>query len=112
MSKYRSRKTEVDGILFDSKKEAERYKVLKQMEQDGRISELHLQAEFILIPSQKYSDMPTERAVKYRVDFYYFDEETLRWTAEDVKGFRTKDYIIKRKLLKYKFPYILFKEIT
>lgn len=112
MSKYRSRKTEVDGILFDSKKEAERYKTLSALQKEGKIDHLTPQKEFELLPSCRYEGMPMERAVKYRVDFYYYDEELQRMVAEDVKGFRTKDYIIKRKLFKYRFPDILFKEIT
>ena len=51
MSKYNSRKTTVDGITFDSKKEARRYLVLKQMEQDGEIKNLRLQVPVELVPS-------------------------------------------------------------
>ena len=51
MSKYNSRKTTVDGITFDSKKEARRYLVLKKMEQDGEIKNLRLQVPVELVPS-------------------------------------------------------------
>ena len=111
MSKYRARKTEVDGILFDSKKEAERYKTLSALQEEEKISHLELQKKYIVLPSCKYEDMPSERAVTYKADFYYINNEG-REVVEDVKGFKTKDYIIKRKLFKYRFPNILFKEIT
>ena len=94
MSKYHSRKTLCGGILFDSKKEAARYGVLRLMERAGEIQNLTLQPEFELIPKQK-----GERAVKYRADFMY--EENGRTIVEDVKGMRTREYIIKRKLFRY-----------
>ena len=64
MSKYHSKKTEVDGILFDSKKEAERYKTLSLWEKAGTIKGLEIQKRFELLPKQL-----DERAVTYRADF-------------------------------------------
>ena len=110
MSKYRARKTEVDGILFDSKKEAERYKTLSALQEEEKISHLELQKKYIVLPSCKYEDMPSERAVTHKADFYYINNEG-REVVEDVKGFKTKDYIIKRKLMKFFYPDILFREI-
>lgn len=106
MSKYHSKKTEVDGILFDSKKEAERYITLSLWEKAGTIKGLEIQKRFELLPKQL-----DERAVTYRADFYYFDTVSERWTAEDVKGYKTKDYILKRKLFKYRYPEIIFVEV-
>lgn len=106
MSKYRNKKIEVDGILFDSKKEAERYKTLCLLEKAGMISRLEMQTKFELVPKQN-----GERAVTYKADFYYFDNTIHSWVAEDVKGYKTKDYIIKRKLMKWRFPLVLFKEV-
>ena len=90
--KYKNCKAEIDGIVFDSKREAERYRKLKLMQFSGMISGLELQKEFELIPKQK-----GERAVKYRCDFYYLKDGNP--IVEDVKGMKTKDYIIKRKLM-------------
>lgn len=92
-SKYRNVKAQVDGIKFDSKREAARYSELKLMQRAGLISELELQKEFVVIPAQK-----GERATKYRADFSYIDEDGNHVT-EDVKGILTSEYIIKRKLM-------------
>lgn len=97
--KYHNKKTEVDGIVFDSKREAERYKDLKLMEQVGVISGLTRQQAFTLIPAQRIGGKVVERAVVYKADFsYYRDGE---YVVEDVKGVRTPAYTIKRKLMLY-----------
>lgn len=100
-NKYYSRKVEYDGHTFDSKREAQRYKELKDLEEAHKISNLRLQVPFELIPSQR--DLKTgkviERACTYKADFVYFDNATCERVVEDTKGFKTKDYIIKRKLL-------------
>ena len=92
MSKYRNRRTVYDGITFDSQREANRYAELKLLERAGEISDLKLQVPFELIPKQ-----PGERAVKYIADFVYTEDG--QTVVEDVKGKKTRDYIIKRKLL-------------
>ena len=96
-SKYKSRKTVVDGIEFDSKKEAKRYSELKLLERAGQIQELELQKPFVLIPAQKVNGKVVERACKYIADFVY--KENGKTVVEDTKGVKTKDYIIKRKLM-------------
>jgi len=107
-TKYHAKKTVIDGITFDSKKEADRYVQLKVLEKAGEIEGLQMQVEYELIPAQYGPDRITptgkhkrgpllERAVKYKADFVYkVDGLTV---VEDVKGFKTKDYIIKRKLM-------------
>lgn len=99
--KYGNRKTVIDGIQFDSKKEAYRYCELKLLQRAGKIQELQLQKEFELLPSQKIGGKVVERAVKYKADFYYLQDG--RVVVEDTKGVKTKDYIIKRKLLLYRY---------
>lgn len=101
--KYGNKKVKVDGITFDSKKEANRYCELKLLERSGLISNLELQREFVLIPAQyeQISRKLIERACKYKADFYYYDNEKKCFICEDTKGFRTTDYIIKRKLMLY-----------
>lgn len=96
MSKYNNLRTAYDGINFDSKKEAERYMDLKLLERAGAIKDLQLQVPFELVPKQK-----GERAVRYIADFVYYDAEKHISVVEDVKGCRTREYIIKRKLFKY-----------
>lgn len=101
-SKYNAVKTVVDGIKFDSKAEARRYKVLKGMEQAGEIKDLQLQPEFELVPHYKSpADGHTVRALKYRADFRYIESGKL--IIEDVKGRRTDVYRIKKKLFEYKY---------
>jgi gp72 family protein len=94
-NKYSNQKVVIDNIKFDSKKEANRYLELKIIEKAREISNLQLQKSFLLIDKQK-----DERAVTYKADFVYYDDKKQRWIAEDVKGYKTKEYIIKRKLFK------------
>ena len=102
MQKYGNRKTEVDGLLFDSKKEAERWCELKLLERAGVISDLFRQMPITLLPAQRNDKGKViERPVKYVADFMY--TENGQTVIEDVKGVRTKEYIIKRKLLLWRF---------
>lgn len=101
MTKYRSKKTIVDGITFDSKLEARRYQELKLMERAGEISGLQLQVKYVLIPSQKLNNKVVERAVTYVADFVYTLKSSGESVVEDTKGMKTKEYIIKRKLMLY-----------
>ena len=112
--KYGARKVCVDGITFDSIREARRYKDLKLLQAAGKISDLRLQVSFELVPALyehsgevytkgKHKGQPKrgkciEKAVIYKDDFVY--TENGRQIAEDAKGMPTKDYIIKRKLFK------------
>lgn len=104
-SKYNNRKTMIDGITFDSNKEARRYTVLRSLQDGGYIKGLSLQVPFELIPKQD-----GERAVKYIADFVYYDIEKQMHIVEDVKGFKTDVYKLKRKLFKYKYPEYTFIE--
>lgn len=103
--KYGNKKTRIDGITFQSMREATRYAELKLLEKAGKISELEMQKEFVLIPAQYAGEGKRrkciERAVKYMADFYYFDFDSGKYVVEDTKGMRTRDYIIKRKLMLY-----------
>lgn len=101
MSKFFNRKTVFDGIVFDSRKEAERYAELRLMEKAGVITNLRRQVRFELIPNQYMDGKLIERRVDYLADFVYRDAETDKTVVEDVKSPATKTdkYIIKRKLL-------------
>lgn len=102
MSKYNSKKTAVNGQVFDSKKEARRYQELKLLEKAGEIQDLRTQVKFVLIPSQRdETGKVVERECSYKADFVYTEDgETV---VEDVKGYRTEAYIIKRKLMLYRY---------
>ncbi len=100
-SKYHNKKVIIDGIKFDSKKEANRYQELKLMQRAGIISDLQRQVKYVLIPSQKGDDgRVIERPCTYIADFVYIDENGKK-VVEDTKGYRTSDYKIKRKLMLY-----------
>lgn len=103
--KYNNSKTVVDGITFDSKKEAKRYTVLKSLQDDGYIKDLKLQVPFELLPKGN-----GERSVRYIADFTYYDVEKNINVVEDVKGFKTDVYKLKRKLFKYRYPEYTFIE--
>ena len=92
MSKYHSKKTIVDGIKFDSMKEANRYNQLKIFECAGLIKGLELQVPFQLIPKTKYG-----RAIKYVADFVYYEDG--KKVVEDTKGFKTDVYKLKKRLM-------------
>lgn len=96
--KYHNTKMIVDGILFDSKKEARRFQELKLWEKVGGISDLRRQVKYTLIKGQRWSDGKKHRDTVYIADFVYKMDG--RVIVEDVKGFRTDAYRIKRELMK------------
>lgn len=100
MNKYHNRKIVREGETYDSVKEYRRAKELELLEKSGVIKDLKRQVRFEIIPSQRGDDgKVVERAVTYVADFVYFEDGKL--VVEDTKGYRTKDYIIKRKLMRY-----------
>lgn len=98
-SKYGAKKATVNGKTFDSKKEAKRYEELALLERAGKVSNLETQVKFELLPSQRVDGKVVERAVNYKADFVYL--ENGKKVVEDTKGFKTPEYIIKRKLMLY-----------
>lgn len=99
-NKYHSKQTIIDGIKFDSKKEATRYCELKLLQRAGEIKDLQRQVRFELIPSQRIDGRIVERPVSYIADFVYTDKNGNQ-VVEDTKGIKTREYIIKRKLMLY-----------
>lgn len=97
-NKYHAKKITVDGMTFDSRKEYQRWVELLMLEKAGLIEGLQRQVTFQLIPSQKDGGR-AERPVKYVADFTY--QENGQTVVEDTKGVKTKEYIIKRKLMRY-----------
>ena len=123
MSKYKAKKASVDGIEFDSRKEANRYCELKFLQRAGKIQNLELQKAIELIPAQREADTigkrggiikgkVIEKAVFYRADFVY--KENGETVVEDVKGYKGGGayavFTIKRKLLYYRYG-IKIKEV-
>jgi hypothetical protein len=89
--KYGNQNTYIDGIRFVSKREGARYRELKLLEQAKQISNLTLQPRFDLRVAGLLICI-------YVADFQYFEKGKL--VVEDTKGFRTREYVIKRKLMK------------
>ena len=102
-TKYNNKKITVNGQVFDSKKEANRYKELLLLEKAGAIKDLRMQVKFTLIPAQRdeATGKVVERECSYKADFVYSEGD--KTVVEDVKGFRTKEYIIKRKLMLWRY---------
>ena len=112
-NKYYNKKCTVNGIIFDSRKEARRYQELLLLQRAGVIKSLQRQVKYVLIPAQYESferygkngqeltpgKKLIERECAYVADFVY--EEDGKTVIEDTKGFKTKDFIIKRKLMLY-----------
>ncbi|MDE5581824.1 MAG: DUF1064 domain-containing protein [Treponemataceae bacterium] len=106
-NKFHAKKIEIDGIKFDSQKEAARWQELKLLEKAGEICELERQPRFLLIPKhRKVSGGGYENPVYYIADFSYWNcchgIKTTQ-TVEDVKGLRKgtayQVFVIKRKLM-------------
>ena len=108
--KYHNKRVEYEGIVFDSLKEKRRYCQLQLLEKQGMISNLRLQVPFELIPAiyedeivqlktkTKVKKKLIQRATIYVADFVY---ETMGKTiVEDTKGFRTKEYELKKKMMR------------
>lgn len=101
-SKYGNQKTEVAGELFDSKREAEDYKVLLLRQKAGEIGLIRRQVDYELNPGGTHS-------LIYRADFVYVETATGRTVVQDSKGMHTREYKKKRRLMK-KVHRIIIKE--
>lgn len=108
-NKYNAKKVLLDGILFASQHEADRYIDLKLMLRAGEIADLKLQVKYVLIPAKREPDRTgprggkikgkvIERETAYIADFVYKTKDGTE-IVEDAKGCRTKDYRIKKKLM-------------
>ena len=100
-NKYHNKKVVIDGVTFDSKLEATRYRELKLLERKGLIKDLKLQPSYELIPTFKKGNK-TYRKTQYVADFCYYDNELGKTIIEDTKGFKTDVYILKKSCLNIK----------
>lgn len=91
-NKYGAKKTEVDGIIFDSRKEAARYEQLLSLQKEGKISELKLQPAYKITINDKL-------VCKVILDFEFLDHATGAYITEDVKGRDNAVSKLKRKLV-------------
>ena len=135
MTKYRSRKTTVDGITFDSKLEATRYLQLRLLAKAGEISQLQLQVEFQILrgwvnPGIICEDgLDTDGDVVYTIyntpekagekiksrfyvaDFVYYDTKLRMWIVEDTKGVETPEFRLKWDMVRTQYPRFVFRKI-
>lgn len=110
-SKYGNRKVVRDGIKFDSEREAARFAELKVLRAMGKIRDLRLQANFTLVEGYTTIDGERIKPMVYRADFTYERAAepdcngTVYWLreVEDAKGAKTKDYLLKKKLMQDKY---------
>lgn len=97
--KYQNKPQEVDGIKFSSKKEAREYSRLKLLQDRGDIKGLKIQVKFDFpIGGKVVRFVDSNRILTYIADFEYFDMYGNRKVV-DVKGFKTRDYLIKKALM-------------
>jgi hypothetical protein len=112
-NKHGARKTVVDGITFDSTKEAQRYQQLKVAQAGGMIKDLQLQPRFVLQEGFRSKWWPEKvRAIYVTWDFMYREGE--RQVVEDVKGPSTRrlaDYSLRRRLFLKRYPEVVFREV-
>lgn len=93
-NKYHNQKVTVDGITFDSIIESDRYLILKQYKAAGLILDFKRQPSFLF-----------ESGIRYRPDFIVWGLDKIPW-AEDTKGKKTKDFVLKEKLWKKEYPHM------
>jgi hypothetical protein len=100
-NKYNAKPQVVDGVLFDSKREAKRWAELLLLERAGRITRLVRQITFILAPSVKIAGEKRARpALRFKADFGYFDRATAETVVEDAKGYADTAFRIRQHLMK------------
>lgn len=109
-NKYHAKKKEIDGHKFPSLKEAGCYLKYKAMLEKGEIVKLQLQPQYVLLPSFRDNLGRLERAITYKPDFLliYPDGKVV---VVEAKGFKTPDYVMRRKLFKHKYSSIEFWEV-
>jgi len=108
-SKYKSRKVTIDGITFDSVKESKRYVQLRALLEQGEISHLELQPVFKIYCGGVPVRYDSGRQMTYRADFSYFDGQ--HRIVEDCKGYKTREYLMKKALVHACYPAVRIKEV-
>lgn len=110
-SKYRSERAKADEKTFDSRKERNRYLELKKQQEDGLITGLECQKQFVLQEGFRDSEGNWQRPITYVCDFFYCEGD--KWVVEDVKSKMTKQlpvYRLKKKLFLRRYPFYKFRE--
>lgn len=100
-NKYHAIKVKTEDGVFDSRKEYKEWIKLKKLQEQGLITDLQRQVEFVLIPTQYIDGKLAERRVVYIADFVYYNQGIM--IVEDTKGVKTPEYVIKRKMMLQKY---------
>lgn len=100
-SKYGAVSTTVDGVRFDSKREANRYQELRLLVKAGRISELVLQPSFPFVINGEPVKMGNGHTAKYTADFAYTEVATGKRVIEEVKGYKVRDYPLRKAIAEH-----------
>lgn len=108
--KYGAKRTEVDGISFDSKAESRYYQQLKLLLRSGEIIDIILQPKFNLLPSYTKNGHKI-RGIDYVADFLVTYKDG-RKEIIDVKGAKTDVYKVKKKWFEHKYPDLTIKEVS
>ena len=95
-NKYSARRTTLDGIPFDSRREAKRWAELCLLERAGEIADLRRQVPLMLEGRDGPLLTRTGRRMRLTVDFAYTDLRTGLTIYEDAKGVPTRDYEVRR----------------
>lgn len=111
-NKYGAIKTEVGGLVFDSKKESMEWARLSALQRAGKIRDLERQKRFILQDGFVNNKGERIRPICYVSDFSFYDVEQDSLVAMDTKSkaTRTPVYLLKKKMFEYKFPQYIFVE--
>jgi len=110
-NKYGAKSVTIDGHVFPSKRESEYYLLYKDMLERGEIVNLELQPRFTLIPAYTTRAGKKVRPCHYTADFLLTYPDGRKKVVE-VKGYRTRDYMLRRKLFEYKYQqFVEFEEV-
>ena len=109
-NKFNAKRIEIDGFSFASRKEADYYCELKLRLKAGDIKGFSLQPEFVLQEAFTDSMGNKHRAIKYTADFKVIHND-LSVEIVEVKGHKTKDYLLRKKLFLKRYPEFKFTEV-
>lgn len=110
-NKYGAVDCELDGYKFSSRHEMKRYAELRLREKAGEIRSLHLQPAFELQEAFVDSSGRKQRSITYTADFSHVDCKTGKTVITEAKGFKARDYPLRKKLFLFKFREYIFEEV-
>lgn len=114
-SKFNNKKISItingESVIFDSRLELSRWYILESEQRLGNIGDISIHKKFLLQEGFQEKDGAKHRPIFYEADFSYHDLKSNRMIVEDVKGFRTAVYMLKKKLFMKKYPDLVFREL-